>query len=307
MNIRKIHSFFIPGRIPLAFLVPGFILFRFLNREGNSALEFWGLITMHTGIAFLQQHLNRTFVIIRKRTMLPVFLYLLFTGISPVYDCTWISGIASLCVLFFFILLFANSLQSYPQGNAFNIAFILTLGSFVWQPLLLFFLLLWFGLSWLHRLNFRSFFAGLAGFAVIYLFIFTGSIYAEDNADIFMEKLPDFHALFQFNPLEGFTRLEYIITGMLFFLFIIAGVNIFVWNISENTKTIVSLGFLYIVTFFIFIILFLQPQWKNEWFSILCLPLSLLVSHLFATPYRRIIIWLMLFSILFFAATPFFK
>ncbi|MDR2087561.1 MAG: DUF6427 family protein [Dysgonamonadaceae bacterium] len=307
MNIKKIHGFFIPGHIPLTLLILGFILFRFLHTEEGGSLEFWGLMTMQTGTAFLLLYLNRAFIIIRRRTLLPVFFYLLFTGLNPAYHCTWSSGIASLCVLLFFIFLFSTSRQSYPQGNAFNIALILTLGSFVWQPLLFFFLVLWLGSAYLHELNFRSFFGSLTGFAVIYLFIFTGSIYLGDNPDIFMDKLPDLRALFQFRPLEGFTRPDYMIAGALFVLFIVAGSNIFSRSISENTKTIVSLSFLYIVTFFVFVFLFLQPQWKNEWFSILCLPLSLLVAHLFSMPSRWLITWLMLLSIAFFLTVPFLK
>jgi hypothetical protein len=125
--------------------------------------------------------------------------------------------------------------------------------------------------------------------------------------DIFIEKLPDFQSLFEFRFLAGFTRLEYIILGTLFFLFIIAGVNIFIWNISENTKTIVSLSFLYIITFLIFVILFLHSQWKNEWFSVICLPLSLFASHLFSKKTNRIMVWLMLLCIVFFLATPVFE
>lgn len=307
MNIGKVHNFFVSGRISLIFLLLVFIFLRFLNMEEKNSLECWSLIAIQIGTAFLLLYLNRTFIIIRNRTQLPAFFYLLFIGISPVYHCAWDSGIASFCVLLFFILLFTPSLQSYPQGNAFNSAVILTLGSFVWLPLLLFFLILWFGLAHLDRLNFRSFFAGLTGFAVIYLFIFAGSIYLGGNTDIFVAKLPDFRHLFDFRFVDEFTPWEYIILGAFFFLFIIAGINIFIWNISENTKTMISLNFLYVITILIFIILFFHPQWKNEWFSILCLSLSLLVSHLFSKPFNRIITWLMLLSIAFFLTMAFFN
>jgi hypothetical protein len=305
MNINKIHAFFVSSRIPLLFLLPVFILFRMLNTDEKSNFEFWSLIAIQIGTAFLLLYLNQTFIAVRNRTLLPAFFYLLFTGINPVYHCTWMSGIASLCVLLFFILLLTTSRQPYPQGNAFNAALILTLGSFAWQPLLFFFLILWFGLFNFHGLNFRTFFASLTGFAVIYLFIFAGSIYLGDNTDIFIEALPDFQSLFDFRFLDGFTQMEYITVGVLFFLFIIVGVHIFIWDMSENTATIVSLSFLYIVAFIIFIILLLLPQWKNEWFSVLCLPLSMLVSHLFSISSYRIIVWLMLLYILLFPVISF--
>jgi hypothetical protein len=300
MNIRKIHGFFVPGRIPLILLIFIFIFIRIFDAEDKDSLELWGLIAMQIAIAFLLLYLNHTFIAIRNRSLLPVFFYLLFTGSNSMFYSTWTSGISLLCVLLFFLLLFSSLMQFYPQGNAFNIAFILTLGSFAWQPLLFFFPILWGGMLNFHELNFRSFFATLAGFAVIYLFIFTGSIYLENNPDIFMDKLPDFQTLFQFRFLEGFTLQEYFIFGFLFFLFIIAGANIFMWNISENAKTITALRFLYVITFILFVILFLQSQWKKEWASILSLPLSLLISHLFSNPYNRSVIRLMLLTIVFF-------
>jgi hypothetical protein len=188
-----------------------------------------------------------------------------------------------------------------------NIALALTLGSFVWQPLLFFFPVLWLGLSGFHSLNFRSFFASIVGFAVIYLFVLAGSIYMGNNMDFFIEKLPDFQVLFQFHPFEGFDIWEYIIFGYLFLLFIISGMNIFMSNVAENARTMTILGFLYIITFIIFVILFLQPQWKNEWASILCLPLSILISHLFSIFHRKASTWLMLISILFFIGISVFR
>jgi hypothetical protein len=243
----------------------------------------------------------------RKRSFLPFSFYLLITISNPVFYNTWLGSISVFCIFLFFFFLFNSFQHYYPQLNALNIALALTLGSFVWQPLLFFFPVLWLGLSRFHSLNFRSFFASIVGFAVIYLFVLAGSIYVGNNADFFIEKLPDFRILFQFHPFKGFDIWEYIVFGYLFLLFIISGMNIFMTNISETAKTMTTLSFLYITAFIIFVILFLQPQWKNEWASILCLPLSVLIPHLFSIFHKKTICWLMLISILFFIGISVFR
>jgi hypothetical protein len=300
MNLWKIHKRFVSGRILFTCAIVLFILLRLWNSDEKTSFELWGLIVMQIGIAFSLLYLNHTLIAIRNRSFLPFFFYLLFSTIHPIFYCTWFDSISVVCICVFLFLLFSPYLQHYPQGVAFNIALILTLGSFIWQPLLFFFLILWLGLAKFHGLNFRSFVASLSGFAVIYLFIFAGSIYIEDSTDIFMEKLPDFQTLFQFQPFEGFELLEYIILGYLFLLFIIAGIHIFMSEVTENARAVTILSFFYIITGILFIVLFLQPQWKNEWTSILSVPLSILVSHLFSKSSKKANIVFMLISIAFF-------
>jgi hypothetical protein len=300
MNLRKIHTGIVSGRFPLVAVILLFIFIRFRDSDEKTSPELWGLIALQIGIAFSLLYLNQTFIPVRKRTFLPVFFYLLFSIAHPLFYCSGLDGIAVFCIFLFLIFLFNPIQQLYPQGNALNIALVLTLGSFVWQALLFFFPVLWLGLFLFRCLNFRSFFASLVGFAMIYLFVFTVSIFWENSPEIFIERLPDFQSLFHFQVLSGFNLQEYIILIYLFIIFIIIGIHTFMSDISENARSMTILTFLYILTLIIFLFLFIQVQWKSEWASALCMPLAILVSRLFSSSAKKANIVLMLISIAFF-------
>ena len=299
MTLRQIHKSFVTGHTSLIVVVFLFILFRFIGaNEGDSAVVLWSTAAVQLATAFLLLYLTQTFVIIRNRTFLSAFFYLLFTGTIPDLYGDLSGSFSGICLLFCNFFLFASYQQERSQAHALNIALFLTIGSFLWAPLLYFFPLFWFGMYQLRSLNFRSFVASLLGFVVVYLFVFTWNFHQGTQAT-FLQENPDWQALLHINPLD-FDLLEYLIIGFLAMLFFLSGGNIFVASISEKIKTIIALRFLYIACVFVFILLLLQNDWKKEWFSILCIPLSLLVTHLFALTEKTVIRWLMLATILFF-------
>ncbi|MDR0507187.1 MAG: hypothetical protein LBH32_10295 [Dysgonamonadaceae bacterium] len=302
MRFRKIYQFLIQGSIPPVIAAVIFIVFRFFSFDNSEMdnLEFWCSTAMQIGIAFFLLYLNQSLIGGRYKTFFPAFLYLIFTASNDLFLYSWVNGVVTFCLFIFFILLFDVNLQSYPQGVALNIAILITLGSFIWQPLLFLFPLMWLGMFQFRCLNLRSFFAGLIGFAIIYLFILAGSVYMDDSFDIFMEKLPDFPTLFQTQILEEFDMKEYIIIGYLLFLFMLSGIHIFMADMAEKAKTRITLSFLYTITLVFFVLLILQTGMKNEWAVLLCIPLSLLVSHLFTNNYKRTNFWLLLATIVFF-------
>ena len=301
MTLRKIHKSFVTDRTPLVVAVFLFILFRFIGaNEEDSAVVLWSTAAIQFATAFLLLYLIQTFVIIRNRTFLPAFLYLLFTGTIPDLYSDLSGSVSAVCFLLCIFFLFASYLQERSQAHALNIALVLTLGSFLWAPLLYFFPVFWLGMYQLRSLNFRSFVASLLGFITIYLFAFTWNFHQGTLAAFFQEN-PDWQSLSHIKPL-GFDLWEYLIIGFLAMLFFLSGGNIFVTSISEKIKTIMVLRFLYIVCALVFILLLLQNDWKKEWFSILCVPLSLLATHLFALTEKTVIRWLMLVAILFFLA-----
>ena len=299
MTLRKIHKSFVTDRTPLIVAVVLFILFRFIGaNEEDSAVVLWGTAAIQLATAFLLLYLTQTFVIIRNRTFLPAFFYLLFTGTIPDLYSDLSGSVSAVCILLCIFFLFASYQQERSQGYSLNIALILTMGSFLWAPLLYFFPVFWLGMYQLRSLNFRSFIASLLGFITIYLFAFTWNFHQGTLAAFFQEN-PDWQALIHIQPL-GFDLWECLIIGFLAMLFLLSGGGIFVSSVSEKVKTVKALRFLYVVCALIFILLLLQNDWKEEWFSILCVPLSLLVTHLFALTEKTIVRWLMLVAILFF-------
>ena len=297
MNFKQVHKNFVTGRAPLVVAVILFILFRFIGTNGDGVVV-WSTAAIQLATAFLLLYLTQTFVIIRNRTFLPAFFYLLFTGTIPNVFGNLVGSVSAVCVLLCVFFLFSSYLQERSQAHALNIALLLTLGSFLWTPLLYFGPLFLYGMYQLRSLNFRSFFAGLIGFLVIYLFIFTWSFHKEDLS-IFFRLFPDWQVFIQIHSLK-FNLWEYLVLGFLIGLFFLSGGGIFASSISEKVKTIMALRFLYTACFLVFILFLLQSEWKREWYSILCAPLSLLISHLFTLTNKKIIRWLMLATILFF-------
>jgi hypothetical protein len=297
MNIKKIYKSFITGRFPLIATIIIFIALRFLNENWTSA-TLWAITIIQIIIAIFLFYLNTTFVIIRQRTLLPAFFYLLLIGTDPSFFYDIEGSFSALIIVFCLFFLFATYQKPESQACAFNISILLTTGSFVWSSLLFFFPLFWYGMYRFRSLNFRTFFAGVTGFLMIYLFIFTWSIFKND-LNIFLDSFPnldnlwDVH-LFNFNPKE------WIITGFIAFLFILSGVKIFMSGVAEKVRAMTALGYLCVFALLIFIFALLQNNWEKAWTPIFYVPVSFLISHFFTLSHKNRTIWLFFFTILFF-------
>jgi len=298
MNIQRIHKAFISGRVPYIISIVVFLLFQFLGNNDFGNVILWATAAIQIGISFLLIYFTQSFVIIRSKTLLPGFFFLLFAGTETAFHYNLVGNIAALCVLLCFFFLFGAYQKKDSQVVGFNIALLLTLGSLLWSPLLFFFPLFWYGLFKYQSLNWRTFFASIIGFLTVYLFIFAWAVYSDDLT-IFYNKLPKFDIALDLKLLHLSLR-EYILGGYLFILYILAGSIIFIAGISEKVKTLNTLSFLYISCFVIFIFSLLGTTWENQWILILYVPLSFLVAHFFTLTKRTGVMYLMLFTILVF-------
>jgi hypothetical protein len=261
-------------------------------------LSFWGSLLIQIGIAFFLLQLNHTFNIIQEHTFLPALFYLLFTGSNPnlYYDLE--GSVAALCLVLSYYFLFDSYQKPNSQMNALNISLLLVLGSLLWTPLLFFFPVFWIGFHRFKCLNARVFFASLTGFVIVYLFIFTWSIFQGD-VDIFFSHLPQIETLFVIqNP--DFTFLVWITCGFLFFIYLVMGIYLFFFNISERIWTISILSHFYFSSFFIFIFLLLQSEYKSSWRLIIFIPIAFLTGHFFSRSNKPILHYLLLLFFLFF-------
>ncbi|MDR0799431.1 MAG: hypothetical protein LBN18_06710 [Dysgonamonadaceae bacterium] len=297
MNLQQFHKSFVVKRTALVVTILVFIFSRFLQMTEANQLILWGSTIIEISTALGLLFLSNRFINIRHRTLLPAVFYLLLMGAGASSFENWDICIASVCMLFCLFFLFASYQQVYSQGSALNIALILTVGSFAWPPLLWFFPVFWYGMYQFKSLNFRSFFASLIGFLVVYLFIFTWSVYSNDLS-FFWNNLPDWQDLIQIQSFY-FTIGEYVLLGYLVILLISSGFNIFISRISEKIKVLKTLSFLYLVCILVFVALFLQPNGKDEWFAIHCMTLSFLVSDLFTVADKKATTWGMFITILF--------
>jgi hypothetical protein len=298
MDIRKIHRNFVTQRFPLAVAFLLFIALRipWLN-EGNR-LEFWGSMLFQAGIAVFLLYLTQTHGVIRQKTLLPAFFYLLLVGTHPLFFHDLRGSVSAFLVALCLLFLFDTYHRPQSQRQALNMAIFLTVGSFYWNPLFFFFPLFWYGMYRFRSLNLKTFFAGFIGITTVYLCVFAWSVYQSDWT-IWVQVVSGWSALLDFR-LFSLTVEGWVITAFLVLLFILSGIRIFMAGISEKVQTVNLLSYLYVLTGVLFVFFLIQDQWGKEWLLILCVPLSLLLAYYFTLSSRKGEMWLFLFTIAFF-------
>ncbi|MDR0863360.1 MAG: hypothetical protein LBO74_00315 [Candidatus Symbiothrix sp.] len=303
MNIRKIHKSLVSDRFPLILSIVIFIALRLIGNDNWLAGDLWIAMIIQISIALSLLYLTQTFVIIRQRTLLPAFCYLLLVGTEPLFFYDMKGSVSALIIVFCLFFLFGTYQNPHSQSSAFNISLLLTLGSFYWDPLLFFFPLFWYGMYRFRSFTLKTFFASLMGFILIYLFIFTWSIFQND-LPIFSDSLPKFKSLGNFSDIQLLTyNLKgWLIIGFTTFLVILSGLKIFMSGIAEKIRTMVTLSFLYVFLLLSFIFSLFQGEWEKEWILILYVPLAFLIAHFFTLSYKKWVTWLFLFTIVFFLA-----
>jgi len=298
MKIEKIHKALLTSKLLLFTVVFVFIAVRLYSigvQWDNFSL--WGCLLIQIGIAFFLLQLNHVFNITQQHTFLPAIFYLLFIGSNPDFYSDLKGSIAALCIGLCYYFLFDSYQKPKSQINALNISLLLVLVSLLSPWFLFFFPVFWIGFYRFQCLNFRVFFANLTGFVIVYLFIFTWSVFQGDR-NIFFSLLPHFDSFVIRIP--DFTVLEWITYGFLLIICFFIGLYLYLSNISEKLWTISILSYFYISSFFIFVFFFLQSDHKSSWGLIISVPLAFLTAHFFSRSNKRSIHYLLLLFFLFF-------
>jgi hypothetical protein len=279
MDLRKIHKYFVSYRFPLILTILVFIVTRLPGTGDWLSISLWGSTLLQIGIALFLLYLTQIFGIIRQKTLLPAFFYVLLTGTHPMFSYDLTGSVSAMTIALCFLFLFNSYQNPLSQGNVLNISLLLTLCSFYWFPVILFFPLFWYGMYQFRSLNIKTFFASLTGFLLIYLFIFTWSVYKGD-LNIFLNLLPDFETI---GTIQFFTfgLKAWIMNGLILFLFILSGIKIYMAGVSEKVQSVTTLSYLFVFALVVYVFYLVQNQWKQEWLLILYIPISLLISHYF--------------------------
>jgi hypothetical protein len=302
MSIEKIHKACLSSRFLLFTVLLAFVAVRLYHAGSDSANPYlWSSMLIQIGIALLLLHTNHVFNIIQKRSFLPALFYMLFTGTNPAFFYDWKGSIAALCFILCNYFLFDSYQKSESQINSLNISLLLILGSFLWAPLLFFFPFFWYGFYHFRCLNRRVFLANLLGFVVIFLFLFTISLFLESKA-FFLSFLPSLNELLIVR-IPDLTLVEWIICGFMLFFYILFGFNLFLFDISEKIRTISILNYFYFLSFVLLVFFLLQSEYKSCWAMLLYIPAALLSAYFFSRSNKRVVHYLMLLFMLFFIGT----
>jgi len=298
MNIKKIHNAFVSNWIILAICICVFLVYRLQGNWTN--IEFLASTLIQVGIALFLLQFNTIFVIIHRRTLLPALFYIILVGSSLIFNLEWKANLGALLMLVNYLFLFQTYQKPDSQLIAFNISLLLTLGSFLQPQFLLFFPVFWIGFYWFRSFNLRVFFASLTGIVVVYLFIFVWCIYQDDwkiGGKEFLTFLPKSEDVFPVRELN-ISNYKWINLGIILFTYIFAGFNLFVASISEKIRTISYLKFLYVSSFFIFAMSFVQSKYQSFWELTAYISIALILAHYFTLTNKTYVKSLMLLFLL---------
>ena len=298
MNIKKIHNAFVSNWTILTICICAFLVYRLRGNWTN--IEFLVSTLIQVGIALFLLQFNTIFVIIHRRTLLPAFFYIILVGNSLIFNLDWKANLGALLILVNYLFLFQTYQKPESQLIAFNTSLLLTLGSFLQPQFILFFPVFWIGFYWFRSFSLRVFLASLTGVVVVYLFIFTWCIYQDDwkiGWREFLTYLPKFEEVFPVREIN-ITNYKWINLSIILITYILAGYNLFVASISEKIRTIFNLKFLYVSSFFIFAMSFVQSKYQSFWELTAYISIALILAHYFTLTNKTYVKSLMLLFLL---------
>ena len=228
--------------------------------------------------AFLIAQINNRFTIIRTRTFLPIFIFLLLT-------CSWNEThafIAAHISLTFFILAMFNffSMEKNQQASeqAFMGSFFISLAGILINPYLLLIPVSWIGFIFFQSFSLKTFLASIFGTLVPWIFFFVVE-YAMQNKFNLPEILVsnfDFNLSFS---VFSITRLIY--TGLTALILTISLFGLRSISNSDALNTRNKLNFLILLMATIFLLSIFSRNQLAAFLLPLALIFSLLVSHPF--------------------------
>ncbi|MDR1742634.1 MAG: hypothetical protein LBR48_02290, partial [Dysgonamonadaceae bacterium] len=235
MIIDRIHKTLLSNNFILFLFIAAFATLRFSG--GGTGVEVWSATALQITIAVALLVVNNVFNIIRTKTFLPAIFFLLLSSGIPAFCDEWRGSIATVCATASYVFLFASYQRERSEALALNIGLLLTVGSLLVPPLLLTLPIFWFGFSRLQSWNWRVIPASLMGFAAVYILLFAWSVYRDDNT-VFAALLASHSEVLRFSH-PDFSLIQWSTNGLVLILFVVAGVKIYVSDISENIATVV--------------------------------------------------------------------
>jgi len=260
------------------------IIYKAMPNKETSYLT--GLLLMAGGAFFLHR-MNYALALIREKTYLPFFLYILLISTNPdFFPLTPASfGVPFLVIAIY--QLFISYHNEEAQGLAYTTALLLSLCSLLWVQVLWFFPLFWFGMHNFKTLTVRTFLASLMGLFTTYWFLLGWCVWIRD----FTPFTIIFSSLFNFQlqTFSGIEILSWIGVVLVFILFIIASINSAGNNYSNDQRTRQCLSFLIRFGIWSFLLAFIFEYSKKEFLQVAYIPSSIMIAHFFITIRDRVI------------------
>lgn len=247
--------------------------------------------------AFLVYRANYVLSFIHEKTLLPFWIYLLLECTNPDFFPIKASGVGVICLVLVIYQLFVSYHNPEARDRAFNVGWIVGLGSLLWVYLLCFLPLFWIGMYKFRSLSWRTFLATLIGVAAVYWLVLAWCVWAGDYG-LLLVPLQLLSAV-RFFSFESASWLYWLGIGYTILLTVVASMNIFSHEHDDNLRSRQYLSFLMLIGLWSLLLFFLYEP-SEEFLAVMWAPASVLIAHLFAVVKKRYMIWIYHLSVVFY-------
>ncbi|MDR1678213.1 MAG: DUF6427 family protein [Prevotellaceae bacterium] len=244
-------------------------------------------------IGFFLVEFNERFSFIRRRSVLPLFIFVLLMACNVNAHEFSFGQLSCIFMLAALWQLFSIYQERNPVKQSFNIGFFLSIGSFFAIAMSFFLPVFWLGMARMNSFSLRGFLASIMGF-VSPLAIFFGIVYLQSDTayyiSAFVEQLQKEVNLF------GHGLFFLVFLGSIAFCSLVAIVNMLNNAFSDRIKVSRILGFLASCFIFSMLIMLFFFDENVSVFSIVAIFSSFLLSHYFSlreSLFTQILFWLL--------------
>ncbi len=231
-------------------------------------------------IGYFLIELNNQFGIIRMRASMQTAIYFLLVTACPEMHLLYAGDIAALAFLISIYFLFRSYQQSHSSGHLFYSFFFIGAGSILFPQLTILSVLWLFESYRFQSLTPRSFCGALLGWTLPYWMLF-GHAFFYNEMELFyrpFNQLLTFGEVFNLQILQPW---ELAILGYLLVMFIVSAVHCIAAGFEDKIRTRAYLQFLIDLTFFLFLLIALQPIYCSALLPLLIISSSILIGHFF--------------------------
>ena len=250
------------------------------------------------GGAFLLHRANYALGLIREKTLLPFLFYLLYVSTNLGFFSLKSNSLAVFCLILAIYELFTSYHNPESKSKAFNIAFVLGIGSLLWIQILWYLPLFWWGMYQLRSISGKTILASFIGVISVYWFLLGWSVW-QQNITPFVEPFGELLDI-KFSLVKNAGWIEWTGIGYAALLTAIASFNILTHEYDDNLRTRQFLSFLIALSVWSAFLFFLYDHTSEEFMGMACVPSAILVSHYFTVNKGKVVNWIFYGSILFY-------
>jgi len=228
--------------------------------------------------AYLLAHLNNRFTIIRTRSFLPTFIFLLL--MSTWNETHLVNGSHLALTLFIFSLFFFLNMYRDTKAveQAFMGSFLLSTGSLIITHLILLIPVFWLGFIMIQSFSPRTLLASLFGALIPWTIYLSGVFYFQPDADLLQLFITKFSFVVSL-PVLTLPNIIYI--AALILILLISLVSMYSNFHNETIQTRTKLNYILLTLIAVSIITVFQIKQFPVFLPIIAFGYSLLVSHAF--------------------------